>query len=371
MSGFLTQTGIVIGPLSDVLNISVTQTATIFSFLTGGTFIGTLASMWAFSRYSIPHIFRTAYILLITLLAILLLATINSSAILSYLLLVLGVCCGVGLSGGAVIVSTIYTDDQKRAIAFLGTDCSFSLAGYVFPRIAATLVAAGFAWSYGYSIVGVLAIIILFSTWLMYFPMTVIEDNKTTYAANIWTPRVLIIALALCMYLVSQTTFLTWAPQYLETRFLLTPLEASKAVSNYWGPSIFGLLGAAFLITKIPTRIFLIFVSSIAVLISWLMFTTKEPDTFLQLTGSLGLLTSCIFKVGISVGTQQIPKSPPILVTFLLCSATFGSTIAPALSSVIVNIYSVSAAIQLSAIGFTLVAILFSICLILEKRALS
>lgn len=369
MSGLLTQIGVIIGPLSTHLKLPVTDTAALFSYLTGGTFAGTFISMLVYQRFSIAIIFRIAYLTLVSVLIAMVVLQINIASTFAAMLFVLGVCCGVGLSGGAVIISKIYINDQKRASAFLATDCSFSLAGYIFPTLAAALGAAGFLWSIGYSSVAVLAIMVLASTLFIRFPETIPQqDVNTEKAPSIWTLRVFLFSIALCIYLISQTSFLTWAPQYLQTRFGLPAEEAAAAVGNYWGPSIFGLLSATYLITRVPTRLFLMSVSLLAVIIAAVLYFTTEPQVFLKVTLALGFLTSCIFKIGISVGSQQIPKAPPILITFLLCSATMGSTLAPVVSAKVVALFGVHSAILLTLFGFSCVTILFALCLMIEKR---
>jgi TsgA-like MFS transporter len=369
MSGLLTQIGVIIGPLSTHLKLPVTDTAALFSYLTGGTFAGTFISMLVYQRFSIAFIVRVAYVTLVSVLIAMVVFQVNSASTFAAMLFVLGICCGVGLSGGAVIISKIYLNDQNRASAFLATDCSFSLAGYVFPTLAAALGAAGVLWSIGYSSVAVLAVVVIISTIFIHFPETIPQhDTKTEKGPSIWTIRVFLISIALCIYLLSQTSFLTWAPQYLQTRFGLPPEEAAAAVGNYWGPSIFGLLSATYLITKVPTRLFLMSVSILAVLLAAVLYFTTAPQIFLKVTLALGFLTSCIFKIGISVGSQQIPRAPPILVTFLLCSATMGSTLAPVVSAKVVALYGVHSAILLTLSGFSCVTILFALCLMIEKR---
>jgi TsgA-like MFS transporter len=221
------------------------------------------------------------------------------------------------------------------------------------------------------------AILILIACFTLKFPKPNTTDepesqsNAATPKANIWTPRVFIVALALCCYLTTQTTFLTWAPSYLQQALGLDASQAAGAVGNYWGPSIFGLLTVTLLVMKVPTRPLLLSVIVVAIVLTSLLYTTDDPDWFLTVTLGLGFMTSCIFKLGISVGSQQINNAPPILVTFLLCSATVGSTVAPALSALVVEKFGVSSAMLMTVIGFVLVAILMSTCLLLEHKALT
>jgi TsgA-like MFS transporter len=372
MAGLMTQIGVLISPMSDYLGISITASASMFSLLTGGTFAGTFVAMLVYSRFPIQRILQCNYLTFLVLLILLVSLDIRLQWVVSVYLFMLGLCCGVGLAGGAVLIAKLY-NEQKRASAFLATDCSFSLGGYVFPSLAIVLLAANQLWMLSYATVGVLAILILVACFFLSFPENseVAETGlvATTKPTNIWTPRVFIIALALCCYLTTQTTFLTWAPNYLQQVLGVDATQAASAVGNYWGPSIFGLLTVTLLVMKVPTRPLLLSVMLIAIILSTLLYTTQDPDVFLSITLALGFMTSCIFKLAISVGSQQVHSAPPILVTFLLCAATIGSTAAPALSALVVSIFGVSSAMLMTVIGFVLVAMLVVICLLMEKRA--
>ena len=375
MAGLLTQIGVIISPLSEYLGISITAAASMFSLLTGGTFAGTFISMLIYNRFPIQQVLKYNYATFIVLLVLLVTLDIRIQWIVSGYLFCLGIGCGIGLAGGAVLISKLYSE-QKRASAFLATDCSFSLAGYLFPSLAVILLAANQLWTVSYATVGILALLIIIACFSLTFPKHTPDneqtpqdnDNSTQAHLKIWTPRVLVMAFGLCCYLITQTTFLTWAPNYLQQTFDVDQSVAGKAVGNYWGPSIFGLLAVTFLVTKVPTRPLLLVVTISAVVIAVMLQNTQDPDWFLTVTLALGFLTSCTFKLAISIGSQQIDNAPPILVTFLLCSATIGSAVAPALSAFVVSLFGVGSAMLMTVIGYVLVALLFSICLLLEKR---
>ena len=69
MAGLLTQIGIVIKPMSDYLGMGITDAAAMFSYLTGGTLLGTFISMAVYSRFEIRHILRVTYAIFLVVLA--------------------------------------------------------------------------------------------------------------------------------------------------------------------------------------------------------------------------------------------------------------------------------------------------------------
>lgn len=377
MAGLLTQIGVIINPMAEYLNISITDAASLFSYLTGGTLIGTFVSMIVYSRFQIQQILKVNYAVFSLVMLALIFLDVRTVGVVSIYLILLGICCGTGLSGGAVIISKIFEENQ-RASAFIATDCAFSAAGFIFPTAATMILAANMEWTNGYGVVGILALILFGSAFVLKFPTSDIDSSTGKNEAKnaedtlgsfkeILTPRVILMGMALCFYLVSQNTFLTWAPSYLQETFALTAEESGAAVGNYWGPSIFGLIAAAILVNKIPARLMLVTVVVLAIGITFFLSGTDDPDIFLTATLAFGFLTSSVYKLAISVGSQQIKNAPAVLVTFLLTCGTVGSTLAPALSAKIVELFGVSSAMLMTAIGFSAVFISILACLALER----
>ena len=198
-------------------------------------------------------------------------------------------------------------------------------------------------------------------------------DSEEPYSAwqefrSLLSVRVLCMATAVCLYLVAQTSFLTWAPSYLTSAFALPPDQAGQVVGNYWGASIFGLLLSVVLVNIVPTRLLLLSASVIAIGLTTAMVVSGSPDTFVSLGFAFGFMTTCIYKVAISLGTQQIPNAPPMLVTLMLFSGSVGSTLAPAVSGVVVSLSHEQGALWLSVCCYTIMALLFLVTILSENK---
>jgi TsgA-like MFS transporter len=139
------------------------------------------------------------------------------------------------------------------------------------------------------------------------------------------------------LYLCGQGAFLIWAPQELQTAFGLPALQASPVVGAFWGPSIFGLIAAALLVTRVPPRWVVIGAATFSVASLAVCVLAPDAHTFFAATFAFGFTSTCLFKLMISIGSEQIADAPPQLVTFLLLSASIGGTIAPAVSAWFVN----------------------------------
>lgn len=377
MSGLLTQAGVILNTLAQQLALPASEAVTVFSWLTGGALIGTFISMYLYTKFAVRPLLLVAYSILLVVLAVLQVAPSSEYWIIATAFLILGICCGCGLSGGAVIISRLY-HAQRRASAFIATDCTFSAAGYIFPSLAGWLLAQHVDWRLSYLAVGGLALIILLLAAFTKAPnhekppatSTKPISSPLSEFKSIATPRVLCFALGVCLYLVAQTTFLTWAPNYLMAQFNSTQEVASQIVGNYWGFSIFGLLLSVVLVNVIPTRLMLLTVAAIAVTFSFVFLLVSSEVVFLSCGLAFGLTTTSIYKVAISVGSHQVPNSPPMLVTLMLFSGSIGSTLAPTVSGYVVGLTSEKGALQFSLASFLLMFCLFSIALYLEQREL-
>ena len=377
MSGLLTRAGVILNAIAAQLEMTAAQTVSIFSWLTGGALIGTLMSMYLYTRFSLRRLLIITYLFLLILGVVLPLLTDAGYPLLAAVFLGLGVCCGCGLSGGAVIISRIYRA-QRRASAFIATDCAFSAAGFIFPTLAGWLLVKEQDWTLSYLAVASLAVIILILAVTTVFPdvhravSSESAGQKETALAQfkrILTPRVVCFAVGVCLYLIAQTTFLTWAPNYLMAYFDARQEVAGQVVGNYWGFSIFGLLTSVVLVNFIPTRLMLLVVSGIAITCTTLFLLINSVAAFLTLGLAFGLLTTCIYKIAISVGTQQIADSPPMLVTLMLFSGSIGSTLAPVISGWVVESSDEKGALMLALAGFIMMLVLFIVAMVLERKA--
>ncbi|MCP4233186.1 MAG: hypothetical protein GY770_06325 [Aestuariibacter sp.] len=117
-----------------------------------------------------------------------------------------------------------------------------------------------------------------------------------------------------------------------------------------------------------PTRLLLLSASVIAIGLTTAMVVSGSPDTFVSLGFAFGFLTTCIYKVAISLGTQQVPNAPPMLVTLMLFSGSVGSTLAPAVSGVVVSLSHEQGALWLSVCCYTIMALLFLVTILSENK---
>ncbi|RYV03371.1 MFS transporter TsgA [Shewanella sp. OPT22] len=369
-AALVTQSGVLIKPLSVYLGIELTEAGSMFSFVTGGALTGSIISMFIFDKLSLKNVFRAFYILFIG--ASLLLATTKSIPLVSVCFIALGAVASVGLAAGAILITRIF-EEKYHASAFIVTDCAFSASGFIFPTLTVTLLAAGAMWYNAFisvnSIIGLVLVLSFFVTFPKVTKDELKEDKDAVpFNENIWTVRVILFGLLIGGYLVVQNSLITWGPTYLMTELGAEEGVAYSMIGRFFGPAVLGLLITAAIVTKISARLMMVFVVISTVCISIYMTLTPSVDSFLIAVTILGFLTASIYKIFISVGASQIKNAPPRLITFLLMCGSTGATIAPVLSSYIVKTLGEGSIMYIISGGFCFIAIVALCTLFLEHR---
>jgi MFS transporter, TsgA protein len=368
MSGFFTQGGVILAPAAAAFGQSVPDAAALFSYLLAGNLVAFLLSLVLFDLLSIRSVLFLAYGTLFA--GVALFATTHAFPVACAAIGVIGFGGGVGLSAGAVTISKLYAEN-RRAVAFLSTDCAFSVAGFIFPAVAGTAIAHGLRWQTGYVVVAGVAAIVLLATLWIHFPQT----GRAPTRARERTPRpdaativrVLLFGAALCVYLCGQSAFLLWAPHYLQTVLALPAPQANGIVGSFWGPSIVGLITAALVVSRIPPRLVLLCAASAAVLCTMLLASTSSASLFFEATLAFGFCSTCLYKLMISLGTEQVAAAPPQLVTFLLFSGALGGTLGPALSGRVVHAFGLHAGPAMAFVCYAATLALVVFALVLER----
>jgi len=368
VAGIFTQSGVVLQPAAAYFHASVPDTVVLFSYASAGNLVGILISLVVFNLLSVRAVLFLAYACMLAGLA--LIVATHQLTIASIGITAIGIGVGTGLSAGAVILAKLYVD-RARAIAFLSTDCAFSASGFVFPAAAGAALAARWTWWSGYVIVAALAVLTLIASTLIALPAT------GRSAATVRTPAeparrgarvtIALFAAGLALYLTGQTTFTIWAPTVLQHLLGVPALQAGTIVSSFFGPSSLGLVSAAVLVSRIPPRFVLLFALASGTTLTLALALLADAHAFFLVTFAFGFTTTCMFKLMISIGSEQLPNSPPWLVTFLLFCSGIGTTAAPILSAALVKLAGVHASLWVSFVCYAATMLVIIAALVSER----
>lgn len=233
-------TGMVMGNIAEYFNLPISSMSNTFTFLNTGILVSIFLNAWLMEIIPLKRQLVFGFILMILAIAGLMVG--HNLAIFSACMFVLGVVSGITMSIGTFLITHIYTGRQ-RGSRLLFTDSFFSMAGMVFPIIAATLLAQHVAWYWVYACIGVLYLAIFILTLCSDFPQLgkqAVGDSQPVRKEK-WGIGVLFLSIAALCYILGQLGFIQWVPEYAAKRFGMSIEESGGLVSNFWTAYMVGM----------------------------------------------------------------------------------------------------------------------------------
>ena len=361
MSGMLAPIGILSAPMAEQFGQSVEEITAQFSFLTIGTLAGAIIALFIFERIELKNVMVVCF----GLIAIALLTLGLHGAGLSLWLAIglVGICCGVGLAGGALTITKIYSERWRASMLIL-TDSAFSLAGFATASLAVFFLARGFSWSSAYQVVGGVAVVIVLLAATAQFPKSkTVNDAASAPAENDqltapWPLQIWMTIGALFLYTLGQSSILLWLPNFGETALGFARSDAGGLVGSFWLGMFFGQLFSAWLAPILGVSRFIIFAAVTTFMVGGLLhvFTQSHVLSFVALTW--GFANFALLKQAVALGSQLVSAPTGRLVSSLLLGATVGTSSAAWISSQIVRATHAQTAIAFGNFCHAIMAIL-------------
>lgn len=187
-------TGMVMGNIAEAFGLPVSSMSNTFTFLNTGILISIFLNAWLMEIVPLRTQLRFGFLLM--LLALVALIFGRNLAIFSAAMFILGVVSGITMSIGTFLITHLY-EGRQRGQRLLFTDSFFSMAGMVFPIIAAYLLARHIEWYWVYVCIGLLYVAIFLLTFGCEFPALgrCTEGDAQPIAKEKWGPGVLFLSI--------------------------------------------------------------------------------------------------------------------------------------------------------------------------------
>ena len=186
---------------------------------------------------------RFGFVLMVAAVAGLMLS--HSIALFSAAMFVLGLVSGITMSIGTFLITHMYA---PRGARLLFTDSFFSMAGMIFPMVAAVLLARSIEWYWVYACIGPAYVAIFILTFGCEFP--VLGKAQTTAEPVVkekWGIGVLFLSIAALCYILGQLGFISRVPEYAKG-LGMSLNDAGKLVSDFWMSYMFGMWAFSFIL---------------------------------------------------------------------------------------------------------------------------
>jgi predicted MFS family arabinose efflux permease len=363
MSGMLAPMGILSGPMADHFGEPVTAITTRFSWLTVGILIGAIFALFVFDWIKLKRLMILVYAMIAASLSSLLL--VSDLTLIGVALGLVGICCGIGLPGAALIISRTYETEQRASMLVI-TDGSFSIAGIFCSWLAVFLVARELHWSTVYQFVAMIAVTIMLLCAMSVLPATETAEFDRSESREPWPPGVWLCVTALFLYTLGQWSILLWLPNYAETLLAVPREQSGQLVGQFWTGMFAAQIFVAWWVMKIGVRRLLLIAGVTTTLFSIPLWVYDSMQGLLILATVFGFANLALLKITLSFATQLVRIPTARLVSGLLLGATIGTAVSPWVTSQIVIATSTYFVLQFGTICYAVLAAL----LFLASRSL-
>lgn len=334
-AGLLAQMGLLTDPIATAFSVSITSAAAQFSMLTGGILAGSIIAY-----FLMDHLGERLVILgstIIIVFSTIALYFINSIVFLSVLFGLIGVAQGVNVVIAGLIISKVWTGKNREAF-FIGQDASFNLGGLFFPFITTYILSRHMPWELCYIFAVAFSVFIIYLLVTSNFSFAGSSQNDSDKAQNVeWNSGIILAGVALFFIIVGKYIIILWLPQYAETALSLDADQSSLIISTIFSTALIGTVVGVYIITKIQLVYFMCIAILIGFLSSLLFIFASNYSLMLVVAAIFGLAVSVLFNVFIVYGLSFTIKPSHKHISYILFCGGVGATIAPYISSVIVE----------------------------------
>lgn len=365
LSGMLAPIGIVSGPMAKAYGLPVSQITSQFSWLTGGNFIGAVLALIVFDWIDLRRMLASIYGLLAV--GLLSLAYIDALAYARVVLGIAGLCSGIGLAGGALIIARTYEGERRGSLLVI-TDGCFSVAGFVCGSLASFFVARKLGWTSTYQCIGVLSALIATLSLVSNLPAT--KRKGQAHSATVsWPVPVWLCVSALFLYSLGQYSMLFWLPNYARMQLSASPIVAGAIVGRFWLGMFLGQVFVAWWVLRIGLRRLVAIAAVTTALGSIPLWSVLDPTLLPVIALLWGIGNLSMMKVTLSFATTLVSVPDARLVSGLLLGATLGTAISPAVSSLLVEWTDIRAVLICSTAAHVAMLLLVFLSRRLQQRA--
>ncbi|UJD96383.1 MFS transporter TsgA [Lelliottia amnigena] len=352
-------TGMVMGDIANYFQLPVSSMSNTFTFLNAGILISIFLNAWLMEIVPLKTQLRFGFVLMVAAVAGLMVS--HSIALFSASMFVLGLVSGITMSIGTFLITHMY-EGRQRGARLLFTDSFFSMAGMIFPMVAAVLLARSIEWYWVYACIGLVYVAIFVLTFGCEFPVLGKKAEQSTQpvAKEKWGIGVLFLSVAALCYILGQLGFISWVPEYAKG-LGMSLNDAGKLVSDFWMSYMFGMWAFSFILRFFDLQRILTVLAGLATVLMYL-FINGAPEHMAWFILTLGFFSSAIYTSIITLGSLQTKVASPKLVNFVLTCGTIGTMLTFVVTGPIVAHSGPLAALQTSN---GLYAVVFVMCLIL------
>ncbi len=365
MAGFVTTVGLLTEPASERYGVTITDIASQFTWFTGGVFLGGILAFFVFDYFAIKPVILWSYLASIGLIVRLHFTSVY--ALLPVLLSVIGALLAIVICGGVTVITQQWVDKQRQMI-MVGQDAMFNGGGIVFSGAATWFVLNQFEWTAVYLVVAALIGAVVLLTALSSFT-PVVEQKEEVDPVGVWNLGILLVGFSLLLFMMAKIAIFVWAPQFIQQTFGVGPEVGGQFMANVFTAAFIGSLLGTWAASKIDVKYLLYGFIVVSMLSVFALNMTSSVTFVLLLAYGYGISVSATYNSYVAFGLSFVERPSHKNVVYLQLMSGFGSTLAPFISSMIVDMTGdIGSAMQFCFVTLLIVAITLFICHLLHLR---
>lgn len=311
-------------------------------------------------------------LLLITLvysLCIVALFSIHSIVLLAIVIFGIGLCFGAIVTIPNYIMIAVF-QGTRRTSRLNRLDLFFSIGSFVYPMLAAYMLAMHFSWTIVYA-----SIIVLLAAVLILLRITVLpiishaHHHTAPKSYSKWNINVYFVGGAMLLYFISYVGFTYWLQPYLQNTLHFPIKNASFGISLFWIFYGIGCLISSYMVRFIKLHRYIMSSLIIACIAYYGILHFASTTTLLFIwVAILGLGCSTVYSSTIAFGSMLLERPSPRLISFYITLSGIGTFAGQFFSSYIYKHFSFNFLTLLSGLAMLIAVALYGIVSYRIKR---
>ena len=364
LAGFIVQAGLITEPIAESMEISLVEATKQFTLLYGGYLAGTALVFFGldYIRINLALMFY-ALGTLITAGSLYLAADLFT---LASLLGILGTLGGASAGIAGTILGRLWQGNHRQT-AFLAQDAAFNFGGTLYPMATVFILTSGYAWPgvYFFVATGVLLVVaLLFAVDMELEDSTERETSEHTE----WNAGIIAAGAALFLTITAKYIIILWLPNYAEAELAASTQESGQIISTIFGMALAGSIVGTLIVTRIKLIYFMLVAVSTGFVSSLLFTFSDKTANLLFLAGVYGVAISVLYNAFTAYGIDFVKSVTHKHVAYILFCGGVAQTIAPQLSSMLVEASSMAQALLAGAFFYAAVVVLLIATEIWRRR---
>ncbi len=337
IAGMVTTIGLIVPAAAEHYGVEVTAMAAQFTWFTGAGLVGQLIAFVVFDYFSVKRVLLTSH--LVCAAALTAIHFSMQFELLALWFVLFGLAISTAICGSSTLITQLW-DGRARQAAIVAQDAMFNGGGVIFAALTTYFLTRALPFSSTYLVTVAVILfaiaLILLSTFERNLAATPGPGGADPLKTE-WNPRIILIGISLLVFMTAKITLFIWAPQYITSHFGVSPAVGGTFMSNIFTAALIGSVAGTWLVAHISVRYLVYVFVTLSLASAYLLTRLQNVEHVLLLAFAYGLSVSATFNAYVAFALTQVRAPTHRNIAYMLLMSSLGSSLAPLVSSQIVE----------------------------------